>query len=112
MSGWRPLLVNRPFHFEPTKHHAGLAVFLGKWALPTACAGPGTEQAPRIRRDQPAGQQPDIQRMHVRLRRDIEIAEMTQQSWRCFRRDRDGFIAATGRNVVEVGDKPLVGWPW
>src|SRR6185436_16070916 len=95
-------------NFEPAKDNTGLAVFLGERILPATRAGPGTEKATGIRTDHFAGEQPDIELVDAWLGRDIEIAELAQESRRDFGGDRDRLIAAAARNVVEIGDVPSV----
>src|SRR5260370_42170923 len=82
MPGWWPLLVNRTFDFQPPEDHAGLAVLLRERILPTAGAGPGAEQATRVRSNHLAGEQPHVEFVHARFGGDIEIAERAQQTGR------------------------------
>ena len=112
MSRRRPLVVKRSLDFHPAKDHARLAVLFRERILPATGTGPRTEQASRVRPDHFAGEQPHVEFMHGRLRGGIELTELAQQPRRCFSGDGDRLVTTALRDVVEIGDEPLVAGAW
>ena len=108
VSGGRPFIEDRPLDFHPAEDDAGLAVLFRERILPAARAGTGTEETSGIGPDHFAGEQMNIELMHARLGRDVEVAQMPEQARRRFGGDGDRLVAATLGNVVEIGNEPLV----
>ena len=102
----RPLVVKRPLDLEPAERHAGAPVRLRERVPVTR--RPRAEQPRGVGTDRFAGEQPDVELLHRRLRPDVETAEPAEQARGRFGVDRHRLGAAAGGNVVQVGSPPLL----
>ena len=102
----RPLVVKRPLDLEPAERHAGAPVLLRE-RIPVT-RRPRAEQPRGVGTDRFAGEQPDVELLHRRLRPDVEAAEPAEQARGRFGIDRHRLGAAAGGNVVQVGNPPLL----
>jgi hypothetical protein len=108
MPGRWPLIDERPLDFEPSVDDAGLAVLLGERVLEPDIARPGSEESRGVGPDRLARQQPGIEFVDARLGRDVEGTNAAEDVRRRLAVDRDRLGPPAGRNIVEVGDEPLL----